>query len=417
MAYFAETGIKAVDSASIDAFGRWRSSDPLTLFDSTNVVDTSPLLWNTITNSGGAISHLPNEAAVQMTTGGTTSGAYCYRQTKHYFRYQPGKSQEIMITGVLGAAKANVRQRVGYFDTSNGIFFEQTNTDKRWVIRTNTSGSPSDASYATQAQWNIDKLDGTGPSGLTLNTANAQIFFIDFEWLGVGRVRVGFVIDGKIIYCHDFLHTNITDKVYMTTPHLPVRWEIENTGTPISATIMKQICVSIISEGGFDDVRGLEFSVNRGPSTLTLASLTRRAVLSIRPKATFNSIVNRSMIIPLSVDIGAGTNTGLFEIVYNPTFTTPGGLTWTSADSSSTVEYCIHGDAAAGAITGGMVLDSFYVQSGAAATKNTGRSNLGTKLPITLDHNGANPIALSIVGTSTSGNCLITAAMDWKEIY
>lgn len=247
-------GMDPFSATSLDAFGRLRVANPYTLFDSQNRYQKDPQFWDDLTGSGTS-TYVANESSVDLATT-TASGDKVVRQTYRVFPYQPGKSLMVLATFVMNAGKANLRQRVGYFNTSNGVFFQVTNDGatpvKSFVLRTNTSGTPSDTRTVNQADWNGDKLDGTGASGLTLDYTKAQILYMDFEWLGVGSVRCGFIINGTFIVCHTFNNANDIDKVYMTTAILPVRYEIENTGATASASTLTQICSSVISEGGYD---------------------------------------------------------------------------------------------------------------------------------------------------------------------
>ena len=190
MTYFPHTQISfEPNTVSIDAFARARMSQPTNLFDYASQYDVGALFWDTTVVGAGAITHLPNESSVRLSTGSGTLGDSCARQTFEYFRYQPGKSQLAVMTGVLGAPKAGVRQRLGHFDTRNGVFFEQTLAGLSVAVRTSTSGAPVDAPIP-RAMWQ-DKLDGTGPSGMNLNTSMENIYWFDLEWLGPGRCASG----------------------------------------------------------------------------------------------------------------------------------------------------------------------------------------------------------------------------------
>ena len=173
-----------------DAFNRARSSELVTLFDSQMQYDEQPLLWAEKTAGSGASTHVPNEATVDLDVT-TASGDSVIRQTYEYFRYQPGKSQLIMATGVFGAAVANCTKLIGYGDASNGVFVGQDGGGMFALLRSNITGTPSDARKVYQADWNLDPMDGTGPSGATLDPTKSQIVLIDMEWLGVGTVMVG----------------------------------------------------------------------------------------------------------------------------------------------------------------------------------------------------------------------------------
>jgi hypothetical protein len=192
-----------IGGTNTDAFGRLRVSQPYTLFDSQNryAADNQ---FDTSTVTGGSTTYLPNESTLQLNVN-TASGAEVVRQTFRSFPYQPGKGLLVLATFVMNEAKTNLRQRVGYFGTQNGLFFQLNNTTKSFILRTYISGSVDDTTRKVdQSAWNGDKLDGTGASGLTLDLTKPQILWMDFEWLGVGNVRCGFIINGEYIVCHTY---------------------------------------------------------------------------------------------------------------------------------------------------------------------------------------------------------------------
>lgn len=384
-----------------DAFGRLRISNPITLFDIQHQYNIQPLFWNDTVVFGGTITHLPDESSVSLNLG-TVNGDRAIRESKRFIRYQPGKSQLITLTGVMGAKKAFVEQRIGLFNTSDGMFFEQDSLNTKVVIRSSASGSVVNDAI-NQSAWNLDKLDGTGHSGLTLDTSKAQIFAMDMQWLGVGRVRFGFVIDGNMIYCHEFNHANVDTIVYMKTANLPVRYEIHNVGTPASATILKQICCSVISEGGFER-DGIPFSANNG--TTAVAVTTRQNILSIRLKSTFNSIINTGLIIPKSFKVFSSSENIFYEIVQGGSVA---GAVWNSTDADSLTEFDVTGTT----VTNGRIVDSGYI----AATSQAGGSagtDTGLLLKVPLEPNGQ---ILSIVATSLSTVTNVFGSFSWFEIY
>ena len=401
------------DSPSIDAFGRLRVSDPFTLFASSHDQSPGDDLWETTLTGGATATHLPAQAAVRLRTT-TASGDKVVRTTGRYFRYLPGKSQLVLLTTVLGAAAANVRKRVGYFDPGNGIFFQLSGATLSVVRRSSVSGSPVDT-VVNQADWNLDRLDGTGPSGITLDPAKAQIFFIDLEWLGVGRVRAGVVVDGGIFYCHQFLNTNSLTTVYMTTATLPVRYEIENTGAATSATNdLAQICSTVVSEGGsIAEVSARVRSVANGVTPISVS--TRRAVLSIRPKLLFPaSVVNRVTARLLDMTYhNTGNQSMYLELVRGGTL--GGSPSWTSVGTTSAVEY----DVAGTTVTGGYVLWSGYVGS----ANTSGRINvpvselINSDTALHLSADGSVSNALSVVATSFGAASTGSAALTWREAY
>jgi hypothetical protein len=383
----------------LDAFGRHRVSMPFDVFEVQHQYNTQPLIWDDTVSGTGAITHLPNESSVRLSTGGTASGAKAMRTTKQYFRYKPGKSQLVLMTGNIGALKSNVRQRIGFYNDNNGLFFEQDGTNLKTVVRTYTSGSPVD-NTTNQSSWNIDTLDGAGPSGLTLDMSKTQIFVFDFQWLGAGRVRFGFIIDGNLVYCHEANHANSLAVVYMTTANLPMRYDIENTGVAASSTNLTQICDAVISEGG-QETSGLPFSVGNGATIISVT--TQRALLSIRRKSTFNSITNTGLVIPQSFEVYSQDVDVYYEIIHGTTL--GGSPSYSSVNADSLVEY----DVAGTTITGGRVIKSGYVPAG---NKGSG-AGAGLLSKLTLSNSDVLTIAVtSLVGATDCG-----ASINWTEVY
>jgi hypothetical protein len=354
-------GIQTVDfsGTSLDSFGRLRVSEPYSLFDSSNryAVDNQ---FDTSTVTGGSTTFLPNEGTVRMDVD-TASGAEVVRQSFRSMLYQPGKGLLVLATFVMNAAKTNLRQRVGYFGTQNGVFFQLNNTTKSFILRTYIGGSVDDTTRKVdQSAWNGDKLDGTGASGLTLDLTKPQILWMDFEWLGVGNVRCGFIINGQYIVCHTYQTANVTGtSVYMTTACLPVRYEITNTAATATASFLKQICSSVISEGGLQP-SSIDHCAIRS-TTLASIGTTLKPLVSIRLASTaLGSIVLPSAvkILPISADS--------FEIqlVKNATLT---NASYNAVASDANVQF----DVAATAMTGGTIVQVDY-----AAGTNQGQTVL-----------------------------------------
>lgn len=333
---------------AVDAFGRVRSSQPYTLFDSQNRYAADDQ-FDTSTATGGSTTYQANESTVDMNVT-TSSGSEVVRQTFRVFPYQPGKSLLIMATFVMDAGKANLRQRVGYFSTQNGLFVQLNGTTLSFVLRSYTGGSASDARTVNQADWNGDKLDGSGDSGYTLDMTKAQIMFIDMEWLGVGAIRCGFVIDGKFIICHTFNNANDLAKVYMSTAILPVRYEITNTGATATASTLKQICSTVISEGGYEQVSA-PLVARRTTSYATIGT-TFVPLVSIR----LASDALGAVVMPNVVNV-LPTSNGDYEIalIKNATLT---GASW-----DTTTFQNVDFDVTATALSGGTIVQIDYSKS------------------------------------------------------
>lgn len=333
---------------TVDAFGRLRSSFPYTLFDSQNRYAADDQ-FSTSTSGSGSTTHLTNESSVNMNVT-TASGDEVVRQSFRVFPYQPGKSLLVLATFVMNAGKANLRQRVGYFNSQNGVFLQLDGTTISFVVRSYTSGAVLDTSFANKADWNGDKLDGTGPSGKTLDLTKAQILFLDFEWLGVGSVRCGFVIDGQFIVAHTFHHANLASTVYMTTAILPVRYEIRNTANTGSSSVLKQICSSVMSEGGYEKVTAE--SVARRTTALSSISTTFLPLVSIR----LNSSKLGAVVVPSKTAVIPTTSQN-YEIVLLK------NATLTSASYDTVTFNNVDFDVSATAVSGGTIIRSDYIAS------------------------------------------------------
>lgn len=305
------------DTASVDAFARLRVSSNFTIFDSKQLHDKQPLFWDELIGGGATSTHSVENASTQLSVGANVSD-YVIRQTRQRFNYQPGKSQLVFFTFLCNCVPG-VTKRLGLFDgtgtnaltPNNGIFFE-TGNGPCWNIAKNGGVTES----IPQAQWNVDPLDGTGASGITLDLEAAQIGVIDFEWLGVGRVRVGFVIDGLIYYVHYFNHANdpTFDSVYMSSPNLPLRYSIESDG--VSSSTLDHICSSVISEGGIEKTGILRVVDNDAVPLTALSTGVTYAMLGIRLKQTHLDIT----VIPETLSVMCSTN-DLFRwsLLFNPT--------------------------------------------------------------------------------------------------
>lgn len=387
------------DGPNLDAFSRLRTSDPATVFDSKLINDKQPFFWDESVTGGGASSaYDANTSSVDLTVG-TASGNRVIRQTKEYFNYQPGRSMQILMTGIIGDALANVEQRIGYFEDNDGLFFEMTGTGAAVVTRTSTSGSVVNNSVA-QASWNLDQMDGTGPSQVTLDFSKTQIFVIDFQWLGAGRVRMGFDIDGKIVYCHEFLNANVLAVPYMKTPNLPLRYEIENTGTAASSRTVKQICSSVSAESGFSG-RMFDRGIISGTAATNISAATRTPIISLRLKSANIRCTLRVTV----AGIMPTTNDDVwFELVFNGALT---GASFASVDANSFAEF----DTASTAITGGEVL---HVSVSSERNPST-ISNLNRAVTVVADITGTSDV-VSVAATSITGIADVVGWICFEEL-
>lgn len=401
-------------AASNDAFGRLRVSNPFTLYDSFHRYQDNGKA-GVFTAGGGTSSHDANSSSILMAVG-VAQNDEVIRETSRVFAYQPGKSLQMMISFNMSPAKSGLRQRVGLFDSDNGVYLQLEDDELSIVMRSSSDGSLGETKVV-QADWNVDSINGQGINPLVLDITKSQIFWIDMEWLGVGTVRCGFVIDGQFVHCHSFHHANIGTSTYITTACLPGRVEIKNVSATTSPSTYRQICFTVISEGGYE-VRGQPRGVGHelqagaggsgiiGPYTLAEAN-TDYPIASIRLKSTRPGAI----VIPtnFSIAVLSGAN---FKFKLLTRAVTSGG-TWYSADANSAVEYNLN----ATAVVSGTTVENGFI----AATNQSSVSPTLTKTPFTyqLERNRFTNTFYEFVivmSTSASNDPNVLAAIDWEEI-
>jgi hypothetical protein len=399
------TNLVSAGPMAVDAFGRQRVSTPLTLFDSSHRYHDNGL-WNTSTASGGAAVFSPNEGLVNLNVN-TTSGSQVLRETTKVFSYQPGKSLLVFNTFVMAPAQTNLRQRVGYFGTQNGLYIQLDNFTTSFVERSLVTGVVTE-SVVNQSAWNVDPMDGTGPSGIVLDMTKAQILFMDIEWLGEGTVRLGFVIDGNFILCHRFNHANYITSTYITTASLPLRYEITNTGVTVNPSTLKQVCSTAISEGGYE-LRGAQQAVGTpitAPTSLAVAG-TYYPIISIKLRAGYLD----SVVILTALSI-MGVATGIYNWKIVASGTTTGGA-WVPAGVNSSVEYNITGTS----FTGGRTLASGFLTSSTQASVSLDILKEAL-FSFQLERNTftSTPYEITLIVSASTNTELIYASMDWEEV-
>lgn len=399
-----------------DAFGRLRISQPVTLFDSTHRFSDNGL-WSTSNTSGGTYAFVTNQSLIELSVD-TAANTEVIRETTKVFSYQPGKSLLTLNTFVMNTPKANLRQRVGYFGAQNGVYFENDGTTNYFVLRSYTSGAVVETKVA-QSDWNIDAFDGSGYSGqgsepahtIGLDITKTNILWFDIEWLGVGDVRCGFVVDGRLVVAHVFHNDNRNILPYITTASLPLRYEIKNTGITSSSSKLKQICSTVLSEGGYElygSQQAIQTPINSPvdlPNTNTYYSL-----ISLRLKTSPDRL--DAIVILTALSLLALTNNALYNWKVIASGTTSGG-SWVSAGNSSAVEYNIGG----GTITGGRTLASGF-------TTSSTQSSIPVDIlkealfKFQLERNGltGTPFELAVCASTNFAGADILAAVDWEEI-
>lgn len=404
------------DSGSLDAFSRLRTSTPEILFSVQNQYNAVPsLMENSSTGTGSAATWQSDNRMIllQATSGTGTS----YTQSFQYSPYQPGMSQFIAITGVLGTYVSGSTKEFGYFDANNGIIYRQSSGGTlNVVLRTSTSGSVVDQ-VIPQSSWNLDTLKtsfGNNPSGVQLNYLNSFILIIDLQFLGMGRVRVGFDIDGIPYYVHQFLNANNIAVPYMQTATLPIQALLTTSGTTTTSSMYFK-CATVQSEGGNINFYGQNFSTPE--ISVTAGNNTRTALLAIRPRTTFNGVINRALFQLQNISLLNTSNQAVrWELMVGCQYSVQ--PTFTNVDTNgSAFEY----SSATGTYTsGGTVIASGYMSSsanGAGMIELGGLSHLN--YPITLNRAGAvrldGTLSLIVSGIGSTANA-VRATFDYTEI-
>lgn len=402
------------EEQNIDAFGRGRVSMPYTLGDYKHLYGLDPNFIDYKVN-GGDIAFQTNQACARLSTTSNTTSRIVH-QTKFYHHYMPGKSQVILSSFNFYAATANVTKRTGYFDDNDGIYLEQSgNGTLTWVVRSFVTGTPVERRF-TQSQWSEDKCDGTGPSGFNIDITKTQLIWMDFQWLGVGRVRCGFVHDGQYVLAHEFNNSNNLATVYLSNPNLPVRCEMLNTGETTGA-YFDQICSTVISEGGYVEA-GQDWAVTNTPRLLTSGSTL--PIMAIRLKNTFRTYQNRMIVRMGNLNMFSDGENIKWRLIKLPDSSQLTETTWTSVDDDSGVEYNVD----ATAFTDGDEIDNGWVGASTQGSQKAGgspNSNMPSsakKNYIVQNYDSTNSEIYVVVATNLGAQSTnVGVGMQWREIY
>lgn len=371
--------VAIADGAGNDAFSRLRVALPKLRLSAPFDVDDRPLYWATRIDGTGDASYIATDGLVRLATTGAGVAA---RQTRERFVYRAGQSQLVFCTFTRGSVPAQgATWAVGYFDEADGIFLRVTHRGPELVIRSSVGGSVTEQ-VVGQADWNLDRLDGSGRSGFALDVTKSQILVIDFQALFVGRVRVGFDIDGLIVYAHAFHHANRQAPPYIRHARLPVRYEVSSSGPAVQ---LDQVCATVVREGGDDDP-GVQRAVRGGMT----AGTTLQTVAGVRLKADQLGATIRAIGAEV---LNSGSSVVEVLMVLNPEL---GGEPAWKADtgagtihefSRSTLAVAVDGD---GDVVSdrAVVLAAWHVSGGGGgpgggtALRSSGAQSLGERLPV-----------------------------------
>ena len=408
----------AAQSAYVDAFGRQRISNPFTLADYSHVYgEETELLIKTSGNNSYINFDITKARAVLVI--GTGVNDYTIHQSRMYHHYMPGKSQLTFESFNFGAARSGTNKRIGLFDDYNGIFFQQSGDGElSLVLRSNVSGSVQNE-IISQNNWNTDKCNGSGSSNFNLDPTKTQLFTADFQWLGVGRVRAGFVHNGNAVIAHEFYNSNNKDSVYWSNPNLPIRCELRNYASGVGITgSMDQICATVISEGGYNEA-GIDFSA-RNTIARSVATTSQLPLVAIALKTGYYGKPNRSVVRPNMSNVYTADNAITYELWRIPSTGQIIGGAWVSANNESVIQYNI--SATSVNFTSGMLIDAGYcIAGGQGAGQFSSQSQIQTLssakrgyISQNIDSTDSNVFV--IVGSGIGGGASNTfASLQWRE--
>jgi hypothetical protein len=387
------------DDSLVDAFGRLRVSIPTVKFEAYFVESDRAILMTKKEVGGGSVTRNAITKEMELSVGTATGDRAAY-QSREYIHYVPGQSTALKVSSRFDSGTAGCVQRFGLYDDDNGLFFELDGTTLYTVIRSKVSGSVVDTKVS-QSNWSVDPLDGSGPSGQTLDITKQQILYLDYQWLGAGRVRFGFSVDGVTYICDERYHANIVSNIYMQTGSLPVRSEIINTSVTAQAKTLYWACCSVYNEGTIDSAVS-QHTANRGTDTINVNSSGFTPLISLRLKAANN----RGTIVPDQTTLLSTSNTDiLWEIVVNPTLT---GASWVDVGTNSIGEY----DISSTASSGGEVISSGYISKQSNESPRIEQSFL----KLSSDFDGT-PDILTLRAKTIASNANLLASFNFLELF
>jgi hypothetical protein len=358
-------------------------------------------VWDERIVGVGTATHNVSASNVIMQVG-STGGSKVIRQTKNVMRYIPGRPATLAFAIRLEQPKVGIRRRFGLFDDYNGAYFEDNGGTYSYVIRTTTSGITTEIAVGRD-NWNGEKFDGNGWTGITADPTKQQMISISYEWYGAGTVDFAWLMAGETVKSHTFYNSNTQDRVWCSTPFLPIRLEIENITGVAGTHYLYQGSNSLIQEGEPEKLGTLLSIANPITGTTMAAANTFYPIVSIRLKST-----NLTGVMLLrSLQAATNDNTNVYwKLIQNATNT---GGTWVDhPDPNSFMQYNITETATTGGTT---LLNGFIVGGGAALI------NIDDKAALQLGRSGIGTISdtYTLACASPNVNKAALAVLNWIE--
>ena len=359
MSFIYNNAVKYSDSPNLDAFGRLRTAAVQNLLDIKHVYDKNPLQVNELT-AGTATSVFNQQyARVRMST--SANNDLVIRQTKTHPIYQPGKSQLFEGSFSNFQIETNIIKRVGCFVSTtastynsvfDGFFLESNGVTN--VISFQIWRSGTTIFTATTTSWDSTEFDPTN-----FNWSNTNLMTVDYQWLGVGRMRFGMSLSGQTIYFTEHNCANNEPNVYMSSPNQPIRYEIRQVGA--GSGYFDMLCSQVSSEGALNGLYSTVGVINSTNADLN-SSGTKYPYIGYRLKQSYKSVT--SQYSSLSI-LNTSNDNYLLTIEFNPTLSvTP---SWTDIPNSP-FQYSVYNGTVTATITSpGHIMSSLIGEAGASA--------------------------------------------------
>ena len=422
---------------TLDAFEKLRVSEPRNVFEYTFgavLPATASNIWEAAAVASGTAALTTNLYGVDLNTLTTTGTGYWIQSFAHT-RYRAGISVLFRCTFNFNDLISNVRQRVGMFTDSgtfpstagDGFYIEADGAAISCVRRYSTTSTTGLEERTLQSNWNLDKLDGTGTSGVTIDWTKAQHFVVEYQWLGVGMIRFGFDCGGSdgVVFCHEFTATNNITGPWCRTGSLPVRAEIYTTSAAALPGKLTLVNVVVQHEGAIEERTHRYFSANTGATARTVGTGTALHPLMSLRAATTNALTSRTRIRPVSVSIsvltvGTGTTSIQVGLLMLPTPNTSATFAVTTPGSTTTVDIAAP---STNTITGTLIHSWVIPNVVGTYTFDLGNTDDNINL---IGFNAANTAAITGSGVMTLAAGTLTgtttvapvfaASLSWKEI-
>lgn len=241
----------------------------------------------TVTLNGVATSvAVTNSGNIQRTVWEIASGTY------PGWRACPEGATVVFLRGSNGPA-AGAYSLSG---TSAAGTFAQT---KAGVLSTDT--------WIPQTTWNGDKLNGDGPSGVTIDWTKLNVFVIQLKYLGAGAMKLFCEVippgsgESKFVRCHTIEYPNNYTLPNFDNPSFPFTIASYSAGSTTDLVTSSSSFSSFVE--GPKKITGLRFCYNG--ESITVGSAAYTAIYTILNNLTFKGRTNQGVVNLMSISIAS----------------------------------------------------------------------------------------------------------------